>query len=88
MIVRFRKKFLKELAVVPGKTRVRIEQFVFSEVPKLNSLDESGKVERMKGYPSYFKVRFGPYRVGLRLENDSVIFSRVLHRKEIYRYFP
>jgi mRNA interferase RelE/StbE len=42
----------------------------------------------MKGYPSYYKIRFGSYRVGIKLENEIVIFERALHRKEIYRYFP
>jgi mRNA-degrading endonuclease RelE of RelBE toxin-antitoxin system len=42
----------------------------------------------MKGYLGFFKVRFGNYRVGLSLEGDGIVFERVLHRKEIYRYFP
>ena len=57
-------------------------------MPKLRSLDESGNVERMKGYPGFFKVRFGNYRVGLSLGDNAVVLERVLHRKEIYRYFP
>ena len=28
------------------------------------------------------------YRVGLSLESDGIVFERVLHRKEIYRYSP
>jgi mRNA-degrading endonuclease RelE of RelBE toxin-antitoxin system len=30
----------------------------------------------------------GNYRLGLIIEAETVIFVRVLHRKEIYRYFP
>ena len=64
-----------------------IEEFVFVELLQLRSLEGSGKIERMKGYPNYFKFRFGDYRVGLHTENEIVIVERVLHRKEIYRYF-
>lgn len=32
--------------------------------------------------------RLGEYRVGIFLENDTVILARILHRKEVYRYFP
>lgn len=88
MKIEYRKKFLKELARVPTKTRVNIEEFVFKKLPKSESISDSGKIEQMKGYPSYFKIRFGSYRVGLKIENDTVIFERVMHRKEIYRYFP
>lgn len=54
----------------------------------MKTIFESGKIELMKGYPGYYKIRFGDYRVGLHIENDTVIFERVLHRKEIYRHFP
>jgi mRNA interferase RelE/StbE len=86
--VQYRKRFLKELAEVPAAQRREIEQFVFDEFIALQSISESGKIERMKGYPGFYKIRFGEYRVGLKLEGDTVILERVLHRKDIYRYFP
>ena len=88
MIIEYRKKFLKELSKVPSEKRSRIEQFVFNELPEANSLSDLRRIEQMKGYPSCYKVRFGSYRIGLRAESDRVIMERVLHRKDIYRYFP
>lgn len=84
----YRKRFLKELAKIPTPTRSKIENFVFEKVPKLNSIHESGKIEKMRGYTDFYKIRFGVYRVGVKLDNDTIIFERVLHRKEIYRQFP
>ncbi len=88
MRVEYRKRFLKELAKIPVTTRERIEQFVFEECPNLDSIFESGKIEQMKGYPSHFKIRFGDYRVGLKIEDNVVNIERALHRKDIYRFFP
>lgn len=88
MRVEYHKRFLKELAKIPFSIRERIEQFVFEDLPNSESIFESGKIEQMKGYPAHFKIRFGDYRVGLRLEEDVVIFERALHRKDIYRFFP
>ena len=88
MNVEYRKRFLEELARIPTPQRTKIEVYVFEELPALKSISESRAIERMKGYPSYYKIRFGSYRVGLKLEDDTVILERVLHRKEIYRYFP
>ena len=88
MKVKYRKKFLGDLARIPANDRKAIENFAFEEVPRLNSVGESGKVERMKGYKSCYKVRFGSYRVGLKLEDDTVSLERVLHRRDIYRFFP
>lgn len=64
------------------------EVFVFEEVPKLDSVGASGKIQRMKGYKSSYKVRFGSYRIGLTVEEDTIVFERALHRKDIYRFFP
>ena len=84
----YQKRFLKDLAQIPAKVRKQIEEFVFEDVPQFQSINESLKLERMIGYPSHYKIRFGVYRVGLKKENNSLKFIRALHRKEIYRYFP
>ena len=88
MRVEYSKQFLKELAHIPSKTRISIEKFIFDELPGLDDITESRKIESLKGYRNFFKVRFGNYRVGLHKEGGIVVAKRVLHRKEIYRYFP
>jgi mRNA interferase RelE/StbE len=86
--IEYRENFLKDLSKIHSGERLRIESFVFKELPKANSIFELGNVEQMKGYPSYYKIRFGQYRIGLKMKEDRVIFERALHRKDIYRYFP
>ncbi len=88
MKVQYRKLFLEDLARIPATVRQRIEKFVFEEAPKLKAPGESGKIEHLKGYKGCYKVRFGDYRVGLKVADDTISFERVLHRKEIYRFFP
>ena len=61
---------------------------MFNEIPQSESIYQIGRIEKIKGYSSYFKVRFGVYWIGIRIEDDTVIFERALHRKDIYRYFP
>jgi len=50
----------------------------------------AGRVQKLKGYQEYYKIRFGSYRVGLWIdfEEKVVEFRRVRHRKDIYRQFP
>lgn len=50
--------------------------------------EEIPHLTKLEGYDSYYRLRVGDYRIGIKTENDVVIFMRVLHRKEIYRYFP
>lgn len=88
MKISITRKFLKDLAVVPAPYRKKIEAFVFIEVSKLNSYHKIAGLQKLQGYEEYYKIRFGDYRVGVKIEEDELIFERVLHRKEIYRYFP
>jgi mRNA interferase RelE/StbE len=76
------------LARIPSGPRKAIEAFVFNEIPKLNSLGASGKIESMKGYRSCYKARFGSYRIGMSLKAGTLTIERALHRKDIYRFFP
>ena len=88
MNIEYRKKFLKELAKIPSEIRIRIEDFVFEELPVLDSVVHIKKLEKLKGYHNYYKIRFGDYRVGIKVEDEVIILERALHRKDIYRYFP
>ncbi|MGA9351150.1 MAG: type II toxin-antitoxin system RelE/ParE family toxin [Anaerolineae bacterium] len=42
----------------------------------------------MKGYDTFYRIRLGDYRIGIEVLEDKVILVRILHRKDIYRYFP
>lgn len=55
------------------------------EAPDLRSIP---KLKKLSGSGPYFRIRAGEYRIGLRVEADTVTFVRVLPRRDIYRYFP
>lgn len=61
---------------------------MFEQLPHYQSLEEIGKVEKMTGYKGYYKARFGDYRVGLKKQDNKIIVEIVMHRKEIYKYYP
>jgi mRNA interferase RelE/StbE len=88
MVVQYNKKFLKDLSCIPKKEREKIENFVFDEINRHNNSTEINKLEKLSGYQHYYKIRFGNYRVGIKLEVETLTFERVLHRKEIYKLFP
>ena len=82
------KKFLKDLADIPAHTRKEIEHFVFDVLPVAKTIAELNKFEKMHGYTHCVKARFGDYRIGAYHFKDHIELKRVLHRREIYRYFP
>ena len=45
-------------------------------------------LKKLKGDDNAYRLRVGDYRIGFYFDGDTVTFARVLHRKDIYRYFP
>ena len=45
-------------------------------------------IKKLKADGDYYRIRVGDYRIGLTEDEGAIAFVRVLHRKEMYRYFP
>lgn len=88
MQVFYSKKFLKELASIPSKTRIKVETLVFTELPEIDSISKIKNLKKLKGHATYYRIKEGDYRIGIRLTVDSIVFERIFHRKEIYKFFP
>ncbi len=82
--------FLNDMASLPTKARGRVESFVFELLPAAENPIKIGKLQKLKGYKDFYKVRFGDYRLGLQLDSHrkQVHLLRVMHRRNIYRHFP
>ncbi|XZN91975.1 MAG: type II toxin-antitoxin system RelE family toxin [Microcoleus sp.] len=52
----------------------------------LNDLQTIVNLKKLKGDDNAY--RLGDYRIGFYFDGETVTFARVLHRKDIYRYFP
>lgn len=88
MEVEFRKSFLKDLK---GKDNAILNQLriLIEKLETSNSLELITNIKKMKGSESYYRIKLGDYRLGLKVENNKLIIIHFLHRKEIiYRYFP
>ena len=88
MKVGFRESFVKDLKGINDKGLLKRAKEIIEAVAKADSLADVPNLKKLKGGGSYFRLRVGDYRVGIALENDTVIFVRFLNRKDIYKYFP
>jgi len=86
--VEFRASFAKDLKGVKEKGLLHRVKEIIEIIEKADSLAELSNLKKLKGGGNYFRVRVGDYRVGITLENDTIIFVRFLNRKDIYKYFP
>lgn len=86
--IQINKKFLKELSGIPASQQIKIERFIFTNIKSFKKPEDIPKLSKLKGYRNYYKLRFGNYRAGIKIKNNVLTFERILHRKDIYKYYP
>ncbi|CAN5735128.1 MAG: type II toxin-antitoxin system RelE/ParE family toxin [Acidobacteria bacterium] len=88
MKVEFRKSFTKDLKSITDKSLLKRVKETIETVEQSKTLNDLPNRKKLKSEDKYFRLKIGDYRLGFALENDTVIFVRFLHRKEIYKFFP
>ena len=88
MKVEFRRTFEKDLKKINDKSLLVKIKSTVNSVEDAASLDDVANLKKLKGNEGYFRIRIGDYRLGLFLEGETILFVRVIHRREFYRYFP
>jgi len=88
MKVKFKNTFFKDLKKIPEGVRQQIERLVYVNIPDYDQFSDIRSIKKIEGYENYYRVRKGNYRIEFEKREDTLVFHRVLHRKDIYRYFP
>lgn len=89
MKVEYLPSFLKDLkALKSTPVFEQIKAIAFEEIPNVTDLQTIVNLKKLKGDDNAYRLRVGDYRIGFYFEGEIVTFARVLHRKDIYRYFP
>lgn len=88
MKIEFKESFRKDLKAVKDKLVLAKVKAAIEASEKADTLDKITNLKKMRGSRDYFRIRIGDYRIGLKLERETLVFIRFLNRKDIYRYFP
>lgn len=89
----FESSFNRDLKKIPIEVVIELDE-VLGAIESSNSLNSIPfSIKKMSGYPKLkaFRLKFNrnkDFRMGFYLEEDTLILSRVLGRKEIYKSFP
>lgn len=81
------KSFLKDIEKLDSHTKKQISEIVL-QITQAPTVHQILNVKKIIGFKNSFRIRIGNYRIGIRIESDTVILVRILHRKDIYKYFP
>lgn len=88
MQILFEESFEKDLKKIKyKKIKSKLKQTI-EEIKISKNIIYIRNLRKLKEHKSYFRIRLGEYRIGIEIIEDKVIFTRFLHRKDIYKYFP
>lgn len=79
--------FVRDAKKLSSEIQLEIRDILL-ELEQVNSLSQIKNLKKMTGYKNAYRIRLGNYRIGFLMIADELILSRVLHRKDIYDYFP
>lgn len=88
MKVEFRTSFAKDLKKINDKALLKRVAEVIEEAERAKTLTEISNLKKLKARGDYYRIRIGDYRIGLNFIGNTLIFVRLLNRRDIYRYFP
>jgi len=54
----------------------------------MQDISQISGLKKIRGHKRYYRIKIGGYRIGIEIRENTIVFMRVLHRKDIYRYFP
>jgi mRNA interferase RelE/StbE len=86
--LRFEAKFAKDLRNITNAKLMGKIKDVIEQCKQADNLTQLNHIKKLQGHDTFYRIRVGDYRIGLEAVDDELIFTRCLHRKEIYRYFP
>jgi len=86
--VEFKSSFAKDLRKIKEQKIKQQVLEIIEQVEKASNLQGISDLKKLQGVDKYFRLKMGEYRIGLVVEQDTVLFVRFLHRKDNYRYFP
>jgi len=85
----YAKRFNNDLDAIRHESKIKKRLLdLIGQIKRVDVLSDISGVKKIEGYPGYFRIRVGDYRLGIKVTENDIEMIRFLHRKEIYRRFP
>jgi mRNA interferase RelE/StbE len=84
----YKTSFARDLRQIHDKALLNRLVEVMQEIEAASGIQGIAGLKKIARESAYYRLRLGDYRLGLKIEADTATLVRILHRKDIYRYFP
>ena len=88
MKIEFKKSFLSDIKKLKSKSLKDSVSDCIKQVESSVNPTQIKNLKKLTGYDKYYRIRMGDYRIGVKIENNTVYFVVFEHRKDIYKGFP
>lgn len=89
MDILFDSNFSKDLNKLKNN---QVKQRLLKIIEKIEQTDNIlsiSSITKMVGHENFYRIRLGDYRIGCDLiDNKTIVFITIMHRKDIYNNFP
>jgi len=82
------KRCNKDIRSITDRRLANLVLEAIDRIEQCSSVNDLKNIRRMKGAADHFRIRIGDYRLGFKVEDDTVLLMRFMHRKDLYRFFP
>ena len=88
MEILFKSSFIKDFKRLPKSIKKEVREICLRTFPRIQTLREfkTHPLRKLRGFKNYYRIRVKNFRIGFKKEDNKIIFMRVLHRKDIYRF--
>ncbi len=88
MKIAYKKIFLKDVNKLPDQIKKAILDIAFKQIPEIENIQDINNLKKLSRFKNFYRIRYSDYRIGIAVQQDKIVFFRVLHRKDIYKFFP
>lgn len=88
MIVKYRKSFFNDLRNIKTISQVQEVEFITEVAHKAIAPEKIPGYKILRQYPSMARIEIAPFRIGVEIIGNTIIFKRILRRAVFYKQFP
>ncbi len=87
MQIQTTERFVKMLLKLPKNVQKSALEAIENVQAASNNL-EIAHLKSLKGFPNYYRIRIGQYRMGIYWEGDMFIAEKITTRGDFYKGYP
>ncbi len=88
MNVIFDDDFFKKLKKLNNPSLIAQLNKVVTKILEAKKIEDIPNLKKLSGFSTYYRIRSGQYRIGVKIQAPDVIIIVMAHRSNIYNIFP